>query len=174
MVHMELIHVPQYHIYTFLAAAFLPCYFSSLERLGRATFSWMAKYYSALIPATAPALFPLALKNNMTNTAVPAIPGVVFLAKWRSAFFFFNLVWHISTYWIALYFACLWKQYKTGLALSQLAHLKQKQQQKTTHTFSWERARNQKQRQQKSFPVLLFQRRSLKPSAEQKAPLCWG
>lgn len=35
----------------------------------------------------------------------------------------------------AHYFACLWKQYKTGLSLSRLAHLKQKQQQKTTHTF---------------------------------------
>lgn len=125
-----------------LAAAFLPCYFSSLKRLGRATFSWTAKYYSAPILATDPALLPLALKDNMTNTAVPAMPGLVCLANAGLlflcfCFFFFKKTssdTSLST-GTAHYFACLWKQYKTGLSLSRLAHLKQKQQQKTTHTF---------------------------------------
>lgn len=83
-----------------LAAAFLPCYFSSLKRLGRATFSWTAKYYSAPILATDPALLPLALKDNVTNTAVPAMPGLVCLANAGLLFlcfcFFFKKKPHLT------------------------------------------------------------------------------
>lgn len=105
------------------AAAFLPRYFSFLGKLGRVTFRWMSKYYRALIPATDPVRLPLASKNNMTNIAVPAMPEVVFLANAGLLFSFFlppDLSWHISTYWTAHCFACLWKQYKTGLSHSLL------------------------------------------------------
>lgn len=137
----------------------------------------MAKYYRALIPATDPVRFPLASKNNMTNIAVPAMPEVVFLANAGLLFSFFYRQTSPDTSLptgqpIALP-VC-----GSNIKLVFLIACSFKTTKKKTNNKKQPIPSNGKGLEIKSrgsrrvFLYYRFQRKNLKPSAEQKAPFC--